>query len=147
VNEILLSDVVAQVESSDCPGAIRYEPGYQPSPLGVGQAARYASGSWMDNATARIIAKTSFGRFQIMGDNLYNAMQYTGTIWDFVAWPAKQLEIFNLFIQRGKFKDAPFAGLVKSELDAFALYYNGSRVYADSLVSTYNGMKIKCQIL
>jgi len=140
MQEIMLSDVVAQVESSNCPGAIRYEPGYQPSALGIGQAARFATGSWMDNATAQIIAKTSFGRFQIMGDNLYNAMQYTGTIWDFVAWPAKQLEIFNLFIQRGKFKDAPFAGLVKSELDAFALYYNGARVYADSLVRTYQAM-------
>jgi hypothetical protein len=141
IKTILLSDCVAQVESSNCLGALRFEPGYQPSPLGVGQAAKHATGSWIDNLTAETIAKCSYGRFQIMGDNLYNAMQYTGTIWDFVASPIQQLFMFNKFAARGKFTDAPFSGLTRADINAFALYYNGSIVYADSLAKAYVELK------
>lgn len=138
---ILLSDCVAMVESSNHPGAIRYEPDYTPSSIGVSRAALYASGAWMDTATAEMIAKTSFGRFQIMGDNLYNAMDYTNTIWHFVADPQDQLDVFHKFIALGKFRDMPFETMLRSEVVAFALYYNGAAVYADSLINAYRELK------
>jgi len=138
---ILLSDCVAQIESSNNSGALRYEPGYQPSALGIGQAAKFATGSWIDKLTAETIVKCSYGRFQIMGDNLYNAMQYSKTIWHFVATPQDQLDIFNEFLTRGHFKNVTFESMVRSEVVAFALYYNGSAVYADSLAKAYNAIK------
>ena len=138
---ILLSDCVAQVESSNNSGAFRYEPGYQPSAFGVYHATKFATGSWIDNLTAETIAKCSYGRFQVMGDNLYNAMQYSKSIWHFVATPQDQLDIFNEFLTRGHFKDMPFEGMVRSEVVAFALYYNGAAVYADSLAKAYQALK------
>lgn len=138
---ILLSDVVAEVESSNSPWAIRFEPGYQPSANGISGAKNYASGTWMDSNTAHMICQTSWGRCQIMGDNLYNELGYANSIWHFVETPSDQLAMFRLFIKKGKFSDAPFETLTKADLDAFALYYNGAIVYADALISSYNKLK------
>lgn len=139
---ILLSDVVAQVESSNNPLSMRYEPGYQPSVRGMRLVADLAVNGFMDQITAGVICKTSWGAYQIMGDNLYDMMDYRFTLFSFLSSPQKQLDIFTAFVQRGKFGFAnpAFTQLTNAELSAFAEYYNGSVVYAESLQKAYREM-------
>lgn len=137
---ILLSDVVAQVESRNNPLAMRYEPAYQPSVRGLRLTSDLAVNGFIDRITAGVICKTSWGAYQIMGNNLYDLMDYRHTLFSFLSSPQKQLDIFIAFVQHAKFGfDNPtFTQLTNAELDAFAQYYNGSLVYAESLKKAYS---------
>lgn len=138
---IMLSDVVAQVESAGYPRAIRFEPGYQPSMRGIANAKTYASGNWIDANTAHMICQTSWGQFQIMGDNLYNELGYAQSIWQFVDNESDQLAMFKLFLKIGHFADVAFSTLTRADLVAFANYYNGATIYSDTLTNMYHKMK------
>ena len=130
---ILLSDVVAQVESGGCLDAIRYEPTYTPSENAVNNAIKYASGCWISATTAKMLCMTSWGKYQIMGSNLYGVMSYQKTLVNFLRSTYDQYAIFNEFIAKGGFTDQPINGMDSAELNRFALYYNGSIIYAASL--------------
>lgn len=63
-----LSDLVAQAESSCNPYCLRFEPGWVPNPAVVETISKL---NRCNLSTARIIAATSYGLYQIMGQNLY----------------------------------------------------------------------------
>jgi hypothetical protein len=130
---ILLSDCVGQVESSGNPGAMRYEPDFIPTQNAIETVQSVATGGYMDQTTARMIASTSFGEFQIMGANLYAVLKYQKTISDYLTTPQDQLETFNAFIEYLGFSDGPFSLMSEPALLKFARLYNGSEVYAKSL--------------
>lgn len=128
----LLSECVSYVESRGNPLAMRYEPSYNASPSGIVSAAKYATGGYMSQDTAHMTACTSWGEFQIMGDNLYN-LGYTDTIFEFLSDSELQMRYFHLFIGRIGFVDGPFRLLSDTELNNFAKAYNGSLAYANAL--------------
>lgn len=138
---ILLSDVVAQVESSGNPLAMRFEPTFL-STVGCKQAAQNyaADGGYMDMNTAAVICCTSWGKFQIMGANLYGLLEYKKALVDFLTTPADQLTAFRSFIDKIGFTDLPFSDMAQADLLKFAKLYNGSEVYAASLTHAYQGM-------
>lgn len=138
---ILLSDVVAATESSDSPLAMRFEPGYQPSALGESNAKKYATASYCNQNTAIAICQFSYGRYQIMGDNLYNELDYQQTLVSFLTSGVAQLVMFKKFIDKGGFQDVAFDTMTDAELVAFGDYYNGAgNVYAHSLRVHYADM-------
>jgi Protein of unknown function (DUF3380). len=138
---ILLSDCVGQVESSGNPGAMRYEPDYNPPLSSIQTVQKYATGGYMDLTTARMIASTSFGEFQIMGANLYAVLKYQKTIADYLTSPQDQLETFRAFIEQLGFSDDPFSLMSEPAILRFARLYNGSEVYAQSLQEAYQTMQ------
>lgn len=133
---IMLSEVVAQVESSGNLLAMRYEPAW--TPQNEMNAQHYATGGWIDEPTAAMICKTSWGKYQIMGDNLYGALGYNGTLVDYLNSPIRQLKYFQAFLRTIGFSDVDFGTMTPSEKVAFGSAYNGNGpVYADSLDSAY----------
>ena len=132
----MLSEVVAQVESSGNPLAMRYEPAWNPQ--NEMNAQHYATGGWIDEPTAAMICKTSWGKYQIMGDNLYGALGYDGTIVDFLNNPLRQLRYFQAFLRTIGFADVVFNAMSEADKVAFGAAYNGNGpVYAQSLNSAY----------
>lgn len=139
---ILLSDCVARVESSDNPLAMRFEPGYQPSAKGEANAKSYATGGYVSQNTAIAICQFSYGRYQIMGDNLYNELNYQHSLIAFLTSGMVQLYTFKQFLKLGGFSDVDFSTLTQEELVAFGDYYNGNgTVYAQSLIKAYQALQ------
>ena len=133
---IMLSEVVAQVESSNNLNSMRYEPAWNPQNEMAAQ--KYATGGWIDEPTAAMICKTSWGKYQIMGDNLYGALQYTGTIVDFMTNALRQLRFFQAFLREIGFSDALFGEMSSAQILDFAEKYNGNGpVYAQALDKAY----------
>ena len=129
---IMLSEVVAQVESSNNLLSMRYEPAW--TPQHDQSAAAYASGGWIDEVTAAMICKTSWGKYQIMGDNLYGPLEYTDTLVDFLNSPIRQLRYFQAFLRSIGFQDVDFGSMTPAQVEAFGAAYNGNGpVYAASL--------------
>lgn len=138
---ILLSDCVAQVESANNPLAMRYEPDYLPTLTSIQLTQKFASNGYMDTITARMIASTSWGKFQIMGANLYSVLKYEDTIVSFLSDVGSQLAAFQSFIAHLGFTDGPFKHMSETALLKFARLYNGSEVYAQSLNDAYPQLK------
>jgi len=134
---IKLSDVVAQVESGGSILAMRYEPAYSPPEASV-EACIAAASTYIDYITALTICKTSWGKFQIMGGNLYSApLSLSENILRYATDEALQLATFNKFIETIGFENVEFSTLTANQLNRFALAYNGSIVYAQSLQKAY----------
>lgn len=133
---IMLSDVVAQVESSNNPLSMRYEPAWVPH--NEVNAQKYAANGWIDEPTAAMICKTSWGKYQIMGDNLYGTLQYTGTIVDFMTNTLRQLRFFQAFLRGIGFSDGLFGEMSSVQILDFAEKYNGNGpAYAQALQRAY----------
>lgn len=62
-----LAQLIAQVESNGNPLAVRFEPAHRPEPYFVTHMMELAQCSF---TTAQILCSMSWGKFQIMGDNL-----------------------------------------------------------------------------
>ena len=132
----MLSEVVAQLESSNNLLSMRYEPAWPPQH--DQSAASYATGGWIDEVTAAMICKTSWGKYQIMGDNLYGALGYDGTIVEFLNSPLRQLRYFQAFLRTIGFADVVFNAMSEADKVAFGAAYNGNGpVYAQALNNAY----------
>jgi len=134
---ITLGDCVAYVESRNNPLAMRYEPNFSTSQNARDIISRLAVNGFMDENTADIIAATSWGQYQIMGENLWTICGYKGTIAAYITDPGKQYETFQNFIEHIGYKDAPFNPTAKIYNARFAIAYNGSEQYAQALVNAY----------
>ena len=133
---IMLSEVVAQLESSNNLLSMRYEPAW--TPQHDQSAASYATGGWIDEVTAAVICKTSWGKYQIMGDNLYGALGYDGTIVEFLNSPLRQLRYFQAFLRTIGSADVVFSAMSEADKVAFGAAYNGNGpVYAQALNNAY----------
>ncbi len=135
---VKLSDCVAYVESSFNPLAMRFEPAWQPSQEAVDAITRHAVNGYMDGPTGRVIAATSWGKYQIMGQNLYTTCGYGGTINSYLNDEnGVQYETFKKFLASIGFEDGPFNPSNAPFNRRFAIAYNGSPVYSQSLVNAF----------
>ena len=139
IQPILLSDCVAHVESAGNPLAMRFEPDFNPTNAAIITVQSFATNGYMNKITARMIASTSWGRYQIMGANLWT-QGYTGTILGYLSSNIAQRESFERFIQHIGFTDRPFKLMSPDAVLKFARLYNGSEVYAESLNRAYGDL-------
>ena len=130
-----LSQLVALVESGDNPHALRYEPGFDKYvlPATIKKIIAAHKPAYMNTTTARELLKFSYGRYQIMGENIYS-LGYQGTIAAFLNDDMAQLTMFSAFI-RSRNINYSLAHLKANEmrLKEFARKYNGSVAYAETL--------------
>lgn len=136
-----LSDLIALVESNNNPFAMRYEPAFLPQPQAVNSLA---SKTHCSLSTAQIILKTSWGKFQIMGQSLYDL--------GFVDWPGVMLangglqtQLFGEYCTRRGINFTLDEIINSSNKRAlFAKYYNGPGnipVYSQRIIDTYQAHK------
>ena len=131
---ITLRQAVAHVESSGRTSAVRYEPAYTPSPHSQQVFSQY--NGWTDSLTIDTLLKSSFGKYQIMADNLYNMINYTKPLNEFWASEAEQDDVFQQFCVKIGFGAYTQTDVTQvPNLDTFARRYNGSIVYATSLLN------------
>jgi hypothetical protein len=107
---IELADVIAEVESSGRAAEFRFEPALyeawraelQATPGGVkGAIAKRVAAihPGCSLPTATVIACTSWGLYQLLGENLYDGL-WSRPILEFVADPAGQRDAFGEFLIR-----------------------------------------------
>lgn len=128
-----LMRIEAMVESSNNQWATRFEPtvyqritnqGYTPL-LTTIQKVNGCSGG-----TARQIYSTSYGKYQMMGFNLYG-LGWQKTTGEFMADTDSQDLFFALFLQDNKI-NFTWAQMKADQalLDTFSIHYNGSTAYS-----------------
>lgn len=142
-----LSQLVAQVESGNCPQAVRHEPGFTKyvTDRAVKNciAAAKEKGAYMNRATAIELCKMSFGSYQIMGENLYTVCDIQMTVFDFVNDEDAQLRAFLRYCFSRKILYSLEEILTdKTKRENFALRYNGSRAYAATLMQHAKAMNL-----
>jgi len=134
-----LQDLVSAVESSNNPKIWRFEPNYKPSQSGLSNIKKYYKG--LSNATYNIVLASSWGLYQIMGDNLYN-MGLQVSIMDYLDDVNLQGEYYKKYVTSRNI-DYSLAEIISNPAsrDNFSLRYNGSIGYGVVLVDTYNRLK------
>ena len=124
-----LSDIIKQIESSNNPQAVRFEPLFyenlktKTNDHAILKIKEIHKCSYY---TALMIASTSWGLFQIMGYNLYFYGLTEKTVFDFLFDEAEQEEAFEKFIQIKKINFT--VDELKQDIEKvrkFAKYYNG----------------------
>lgn len=135
-----LSQLIAQTESAGKISALRFEPKFKPSQTNVLKCAGFNKVSVQ---TAEVICASSWGLYQLMGENLYS-FGYQGTILDFWKNPDLQLDYFNLH-NKLRYIDFTLDEVITDPVKRtkFATRYNGSAMYADRMLSIYNQLKDK----
>lgn len=125
-----LAGIIAKIESGDNPRRIRFESQIYTeglkSPAWLALVRRIAALNGCSDDTARMIACTSWGVHQILGENLYDVCRVTTDIFTFVASPEAQLAAFLRFIERRGI-DFTIEELLADPLKqrAFVAVYNG----------------------
>lgn len=132
-----LSQLIAQTESANKVDALRLEPAYHPSAANI-QRCLAAHKKQISLSTAEMICRTSWGLYQIMGDNIYS-MGFTAPILEYWKDPEIQLDFFKRYCLRANI-DYTLAEVLneKNKRDNFAKRYNGSLIYSDRLLKIYN---------
>ena len=131
-----LSQLIALVESNNHSNAVRYEELYSPDYRAHALVRVYQSG--LSDSTYRILLASSWGKYQIMGDQLY-LLGLKTDIRTFWSDEAAQDDFFNRFI---------FARNIAYTLDQvindeecrtnFAHHYNGNAiVYGARMLQVY----------
>lgn len=121
-----LSQLIAQVETGNNPWAMRYEPAFTVEASAISSAVKAIHPDcsfW----TARVILCTSWGKYQIMGENLY-AQGLTGWPGEFLADDAHQDMAFLAYVQQNKINlgiDALFHSGDDANIELFARRWNG----------------------
>lgn len=140
-----LQDIVATVESNNRPGAIRFEPDVYASPWQAFGADWPATVQFIAQAhdcsalTARMIASSSWGAYQVMGFNLWGPAVLCGlTVPLFLTMPGTQSATFRRFARTGAFDPDNFDTADDALLLRFARFWNGPgnvQGYHDRLVA------------
>ena len=92
-----LSQLAAQVESGNNPGALRFEPAFRPSAEAIINCKKANACS---NATALVLCAMSFGKYQIMGENLWGYLGTQYCVADYLAIPLLQDRTYADFVAR-----------------------------------------------
>ncbi len=153
---ITLAEVIAEVESSNDQFAIRYEPvvHLRFKNMDSDDDDYYILEDIMirnncNLSTACVLAAMSFGKYQIMGENLYdNQIKTTLNVVSYCGDEEAQDEAFERFIAGiGFTSDLPFFSISNEDRLKFATHYNGpgnpeayvkamNKAYVDLGVST-----------
>ncbi len=133
---ITLAQVIAKVESSGNPCALRFEPTVYRR-FGImepNDPDRYILNKIQkvhdcDHMTACMIAGTSWGLFQILGENLWSlSIDYQGTLFDYCMSATNQKACFKSMLTMIHYPFPPsvdFSVLTGSDMNFFATRYNG----------------------
>lgn len=122
-----LAKVIAHVESNDRQFAIRFEDQLYAShsfPTELLNSIHLSCGCSL--ATARMVACTSWGRYQILGENIYSVCQYNKTPVEFCEDSAAQDAALALFLSNRRI-NFPLEQIMDSlpTRAQFILHYNG----------------------
>lgn len=131
-----LSELIARVESNNDSRALRYEPNYTPDTRAFSILKTF-NGSW-SQSTMRICLASSWGKYQIMGDNLY-LQGLEMSLQAFWGSDVEQDAAFQRFIEaRGiDFTLSQVIGTDDQYRLKFARRYNGSLGYADRIMNVW----------
>lgn len=136
-----IHELIARVESANNQYAMRYEPAFIPSEKAVKQCAAL-QGSYISMSTAKIICCTSWGMFQIMGENLYGLLNVKYPVGKFLCYPELQKKAFYSFLEVRKINYSLQELMNDSEkLDKFSVTYNGSKIYGQRLKGIYDASR------
>ena len=141
-----LSQLIARLESGNCTQAIRYEPGFERyiTDKALNRLVQSFGRAFISKATARELLKYSYGKYQIMGQNLYD-LGLTITPFDFLANESAQDAWFEEFIKSRKI-DYSLDDILKDDgkRERFARLYNGDPVvYGKRMLEIYNYWSVK----
>jgi len=119
-----ISQLIAQIESSNNPHALRFEPRFNPTAENIAAASH---SNMCSTSTGNMICATSWGLYQIMGESLY-ALGLKSSIFDFINSPALQLVYFNEFLASRKLGAITLEDLRtdQTKREYFAARYNGA---------------------
>lgn len=125
-----LAKAIARVESNDSLSAIRFEPEvYERLVAGAYGGSIPGTMTWnkCNRATAHMIRATSWGKYQIMGFNLYANPPMQLSIAEFLASPEAQDEQFARFLAGCGMAEVTLASLVSNPVtrQTFITHYNG----------------------
>ena len=139
---ILLETVIARVESSDRPYAVRFERGLFLSPPSwvSGTTSAIAAANHCSSDTALAIACTSYGLFQILGCVLFGDLRFSNPVLFFWYDAEQQVTQFRALVKRWGFDWEHFDFTNAALIDKFALRYNGPNAlpqYADRMKAVY----------
>lgn len=137
-----LSQLIATAESNNRQYAMRFEPGFNSTPDTLA-LHNCMTANVCTYATAKIICSSSWGLFQIMGDELYRRGLIDCAIGEYMADPTKQYDVFGKFIAE-KGIAYNLGDIVNDAVkrEHFAALYNGNGpVYGAYLMRIYNGAK------
>jgi len=128
-----LAAVVAQVESGGDLHAIRFEPAvYQRTSHGpLATLINIKTMNRCSDGTAAMIYSTSWGRFQVMGFNLYGPLGLMRGVVDYLNDADLQAQSFQRFCEFNRCQLAPADLDNVGRLSAFAALYNGPGNVAD----------------
>ena len=141
---VSLFELISYIESSSDSRAIRFEPATyakllmnrsDSQKLLISQIQKSNGCSWH---TALNIYSSSYGSAQIMGFNLYSSIaNYRGHIVDFLNSRPLQVSAFNDYLNKSGLSLLTISQLASDPAARhhFAVSYNGSAEYADSIVA------------
>ena len=131
-----LFQLIAEIESGKCPYALRYEPLFEPSAFAVAKIKRAHRPAYMSDATARMVAQTSWGSVQIMGENIWTICEFDGTYQEFVnSYEAQERCFRNFLTARGIDYSVNELKQDPEKRARFARRYNGSTEYAKKIMN------------
>lgn len=136
-----LSQLVMMAESNGFRGAMRFEPAFKPSDLAVQIAAKV---NRCNLATARVICATSWGAYQMMGENIYGLCGFQCSISEYLNADNIQDASFIIHNEKKGIGEITLSDVLNvATLRAqFAARYNGNAAaYGAWLLTTYEKNK------
>lgn len=155
MENLSLADLVAYIESRGSNSAIRFEPDTYnkfTTSANVSKAARVILAriqtvNKCSVHTAAMIYSSSWGKFQLMGFNVYAEPDAVLPVGEFLACQSVQVASFVGFLKRNGLADYTPESLARDQAVRlhFAITYNGAIGYADLIVGAlkYFGMTAK----
>lgn len=129
-----LSQLVARIESNNQPQALRFEPKFATSQIARDRCISAHKPAYMNNSTAEMICRTSWGLFQIMGENLYTVCGLGSPISHFMIDRDTQERAFYAFVRaRGINYSIEELRAEETKRVNFARKYNGSSAYVANI--------------
>lgn len=129
-----LSLLVAKIESNNQPQALRFEPKFATSQIARDRCISAHKPAYMNNSTAEMICRTSWGLFQIMGENLYTVCGLGSPISHFMIDRDVQERAFFAFVRaRGINYSIDELRTDEAKRINFARRYNGSSAYVANI--------------
>lgn len=125
------SQLIARIESNNIPHALRFEPNFKPSQRAVDLCIAAHKPAYMNRATAEMICRTSWGLYQIMGENIYAMCGVSIPISRFMIDIETQERAFYAFLRNRQINFLPEELRTdENKRILFARRYNGSSAYA-----------------
>jgi hypothetical protein len=144
-----LGTIIAWIESNDDTQALRFEPTvYQRIHADLFADKIIANIRRIHQCTyetAAVIYSTSYGKYQIMGNALYDPsfLNMPITFFDFVNKLSAQDTAFTRFVESHKIDFTPQQLLNVNNAQTFAIHYNGSPSYANNIKASLAHFGVK----